>query len=101
VRLPADQLLINYRHGKYTDHRLGEKTRQRAEKGMEKPDKTYGILKDGTVLTDESAELLVDSAFDALANGEGRLKKSPTNQLRIRTSVTELPLELQEAALYK
>jgi hypothetical protein len=68
---------------------------------MGKSDKTYGILKDGTALTDESAKRLVDNAFDTLANGGGKLIKSPTSQIRIKTSVTELPPELQEAVLYK
>jgi hypothetical protein len=68
---------------------------------MEKSDKAYGILRDGTTLTDEAAGQLVDSAFDALENGEGRLLKSPARQMRIKTSVTELPPELQEAALYR
>jgi hypothetical protein len=68
---------------------------------MENPDKTYGVLKDGTVLTDESAKQLVDNAFDTLKNGDGRLIKSPGDQIRIRTSVVELPIELQQAALYR
>jgi hypothetical protein len=68
---------------------------------MGKPDKTYGVLKDGTALTDESAKRLVDDAFDTLAGGGGKLIKSPANQIRIKTSVSELPLELQKAVLYR
>jgi hypothetical protein len=63
--------------------------------------KTYGHLKDGTLLTDASAKEIVDMAFDVLKSGNGRIIKSPSHKKLIKTSVTKLPVELQQAAQYK
>jgi hypothetical protein len=63
--------------------------------------KQYGHLKDGTLLTDASAKEIVSAAFDALETGNGRVIKSPNKKNRIKTSVTKLPKELQQAAQYR
>jgi hypothetical protein len=71
---------------------------------MKKPEATmkiYGHMKDGTPLTDASAETVVSEAFDRLEAGNGRVLKSPNKKTRIKTSVTKLPAELQQAAQYK
>jgi hypothetical protein len=68
---------------------------------MEEHTEPYGILKDGTILTEEAAGELVASAFAELEAGQGKLLKSPRKPIRIKTSVRQLPDELQEAALYK
>jgi hypothetical protein len=62
--------------------------------------KEYGYVKDGTLLTDASAEEIVGEAFGALKAGKGRVIKSP-DKIRLKTSVTKLPPELQQAAQYK
>jgi hypothetical protein len=71
---------------------------------MKKPEtkiETYGHIKDGTLLTDSSAKEIVSAAFDVLKAGNGRVIKSPGKKTFIKTSVTKLPEELQQAAQYK
>jgi hypothetical protein len=63
--------------------------------------KTYGRVKDGTLLTDASAKEIVNAAFDSLEAGNGCVIKSPGKKTYIKTSVTKLPTELQQAAQYR
>jgi hypothetical protein len=63
--------------------------------------KQYGHVKDGTLLTDASAKEIVNAVFDAPEAGNGRVIRSPDQKNRIKTSVTKLPKELQQAAQYR